>query len=49
MSNINNTDVIGLAIGYLNKKYRTTISTEYYEKIRLWRAWWEGYVKEEVM
>lgn len=41
----NNTDVIGLAVGYLNKKYKTNISTEYYTKIRTWREWWEGYVK----
>ena len=41
-----NTDVIGLAVGYLNKKYKTTISTEYYTKIRTWRDWWEGYVKD---
>jgi A118 family predicted phage portal protein len=40
------TDIIGLAVGYLNKKYNTNISTEYYEKIRTWRLWWEGYVKE---
>lgn len=38
------TDVIGLSVGYLNKKYNTNISTEYYTKIRTWREWWEGYV-----
>lgn len=40
-----NNDVIGLAVGYLNEKYETNISTEYYTKIRTWREWWEGYVK----
>ena len=39
------TDVIGLSVGYLNKKYKTNISTEYYDHIRTWRLWWEGYVK----
>ena len=39
-------DVISLAVGHLNKKYKTTINTEYYSKIKTWRAWWEGYVKE---
>lgn len=42
----NSTDVIGLAVDYLNKKYKTSISTEYYTNIRNWRLWWEGYVKE---
>ena len=42
----NSTDVIGLAVDYLNKKYKTSISTEYYTNIRTWRLWWEGYVKE---
>ena len=37
-------DTISLAVGYLNKKYNTNISTEYYTKIRNWREWWEGYV-----
>lgn len=41
-----NTDVIGLAVAYLNKKLHTNIATEYYADIRTWRAWWEGYVKE---
>lgn len=40
------TDVIGLSVGYLNKKYNTNISTEYYTKIRTWREWWEGYVED---
>lgn len=40
------TDCIGLAVNYLNKKYKTNISTEYYSRIQTWRAWWEGYVKE---
>ncbi len=40
------TDVIGIAVDYLNKKYKTTISTDYYTNIRNWRLWWEGYVKE---
>ena len=39
-------NVIGLAVGYLNKKYETNISTEYYTFIENWRLWWEGYVKE---
>lgn len=39
-------DVVGLAVGYLNKKYKTNISTEYYTHIQNWRLWWEGYVKE---
>ena len=38
-------DVIGLAVGYLNKKFDTNISTEYYTYIRNWRLWWEGYVE----
>lgn len=38
-------DVISLAVNYLNKKYDTKISTEYYSNIKTWRAWWEGYVK----
>lgn len=38
-------DVISLAVNYLNKKYDTDISTEYYNHIKTWRAWWEGYVK----
>ena len=41
-----NYDVISLAIGYLNKKYKTTIDTEYYSKVQTWRAWWEGYVDD---
>lgn len=40
------TDVISLAVGYLNKKLKTKIPTEYYSKIRTWRAWWEGYVEK---
>jgi len=40
------TDVIGLAVNYLNKKFETNISTEYYSHIRTWRAWWEGFVKD---
>lgn len=39
-------DVIGLAISYLNKKFDVEISTEYYSHIQTWRNWWEGYVKE---
>lgn len=39
------TDVIGLAIGYLNKKHGAKLSTEYYSKIKTWREWWEGYVE----
>lgn len=46
MPNEFKTDIIGLAVGYLNKKYATNISTEYYTDIRTWRLWWEGYVKE---
>lgn len=40
----NGTDVIGLAVSYLNKKLKANISTEYYSDIRTWREWWEGYV-----
>lgn len=39
-------NVIGLAVGYLNKKYNTNISTEYYTNIQNWRLWWEGFVKD---
>ena len=46
MANEFKSDIIGLAVGYLNKKYKTTISTEYYTNIKNWRLWWEGYVKE---
>lgn len=39
-------DVLGLAINYLNKKHNAKVSSTYYdENIKLWRAWWEGYVK----
>lgn len=41
-----NTDVISLAIGYLNKKLNTNISSTYYTNIQTWRDWWEGYVEE---
>lgn len=41
-----NTDIISLAIDYLNKKYKTTLETEYYSRIQTWREWWEGYVEE---
>lgn len=40
------TDVISLAVDYLNKKFKTCIETEYYTYIRIWRHWWEGYVKD---
>lgn len=30
---------------YLNKKFGTSLRTEYYENVRLWKAWWQGYVK----
>lgn len=39
-------DVIGLAVKYLNDKYKVNIPTEYYSKIKTWRAWWENYVEE---
>lgn len=40
------TDVLGLAISYLNKKHNAKVSSTYYdENIKLWRAWWEGYVE----
>lgn len=40
------TDVLGLAISYLNKKHNAKVSSAYYdENIKLWRAWWEGYVE----
>ena len=39
-------DIIGLAVKYLNKKLGANISTEYYENIKTWRAWWEGYVDD---
>jgi A118 family predicted phage portal protein len=45
MTNTHDTDVISLAVNYLSKKYATTITTEYYTKIRIWRQWWEGYVE----
>ena len=45
MANGKQTDVIGLAVGYLNKKFDTNIPTEYYTKIRTWREWWEGFVE----
>ena len=44
MANEIKTDVIGLVVGYLNKKFNINISTEYYTDIRTWRHWWEGYV-----
>ena len=40
------TDIIGLAVDYLNKKHKAKISTEYYTKIETWRAWWENYVED---
>ena len=46
MANEFKSDIIGLAVGYLNKKYDTTISTEYYTDIKNWRLWWEGYVEK---
>lgn len=45
MANEIKSDVIGLVVGYLNKKFNTNISTEYYTDIRNWRLWWEGYVE----
>lgn len=39
------TDIIGLAVDYLNKKHKAKIDTEYYTKIETWRAWWENYVE----
>ena len=42
--NKNGTDVIGLAVSYLNKKLKTNIDTQYYSDIREWRLWWEGFV-----
>lgn len=39
-------DVIGLAVGYLNKKLNINITTEYYTDVRNWRLWWEGYVED---
>lgn len=30
---------------YLNKKFGTSLQAEYYDNIRLWKAWWQGYVK----
>lgn len=41
-----NNDVISLAVGYLNKKLKTNIDTEYYSHIQTWRNWWEGYVEK---
>lgn len=41
-----NTDVIELAVNYLNKKYKTNLDTQYYKDIKTWRNWWEGYVDE---
>lgn len=45
MANGIKNDIISLAVGHLNKKYNTNISTEYYTKIQLWRLWWEGFVR----
>lgn len=39
-------DVIGLAVDYLNKKLKAQIDTRYYDDIKTWRLWWEGYVDE---
>lgn len=40
------TDVIGLAVNYLNKKHKAKVSTSYYDEyVKVWRAWWEGYVE----
>ena len=39
------TDVIGLAIGYLNKKHGAKLTSDYYSTIKTWREWWEGYVE----
>lgn len=36
---------IGPILQYLNKKFNTSLQSEYYEHIRLWKAWWQGYVK----
>ena len=30
---------------YLNRKFGAGLQTEYYQNIRLWKAWWRGYVK----
>ena len=46
MANELKNDIIGLAVGYLNKKYNTNISTEYYTHVKNWRLWWEGFVKD---
>lgn len=43
---MNERDVIGLAVKYLNKKFGANISTSYYTHIRTWRAWWENYVED---
>ena len=45
MADTHNNDVISLAVGYLNKKYDTNITTTYYTNIRTWREWWEGFVE----
>ncbi len=42
----NYSDVIGLACGYLERKFGGKLDTEYYSVIRTWRDWWRGYVKE---
>ena len=42
----NRCDVIGLAADYLGKKLKTHIDTQYYNDIKTWRLWWEGYVDE---
>lgn len=39
-------DVIGLAADYLNKKLKAHIDTQYYNDIKTWRLWWEGYVDD---
>ena len=40
------TDAIELAVNYLNRKLGCEISTEYYNRIREWRDWWENYVED---
>jgi A118 family predicted phage portal protein len=45
-NNKNGTDVVSLAVSYLNKKFKTNIDTQYYSDVRTWREWWEGYVDD---
>lgn len=36
---------MGPILQHLNRKFHAGLQSEYYESIRLWKAWWQGYVK----